>query len=145
MKKNLISQIFLLFIVLTLVIGCATKAKTKETSENDEIAVLADVTEQENGISFVGSKNFIYTVYTGNDPYKVAIDIPEMRLGKFKDKIVWNKAGISEILLQQINTPKPSVRIDITLQSPSALVPLYKDNTLTLLTKPEEPVTLTQD
>jgi type IV pilus secretin PilQ/predicted competence protein len=145
MKKNLISQFFLSFFLLTLVIGCATQARTKETSKSDDLAVLADITQQEDGISFVGSKNFIYTVVTGNDPYKVTIDIPEMRLGNFKDKIVWDKAGISEVFPHQLDTPKPSVRIDITLQSPSAVVPLYKDNTLTLLTKPEEPVTLAQD
>jgi type IV pilus assembly protein PilQ len=145
MKKNLISKFFLSFILLTLVIGCATQAKTKETSEGDDLPVLADIKEQENGVSFVGSKNFIYTLYTGNDPYKVTIDIPDMRLGNFKGKISWDKAGISEILPQQLDTPKPSVRIDLTLQSPAAVVPIYKDNTLTLLTKPEEPVTLTQD
>lgn len=145
MKKNLISQFFLSFILLTLLIGCATQAKTKETSQADDFPVLADIKQQENGISFVGSKNFIYTLYAGNDPYKVTIDIPEMRLGNFKDKIVWDKAGISEVFPQQLDTARPSIRINITLQSPSAVVPLYKDNTLTLLTKPEEPVTLTQD
>jgi len=145
MKKILISKFLWSFILLTLVLGCATKARTKETSEADEFPVLAEIKQQENGISFVGSKNFIYTLYTGNDPYKVTIDIPDMRLGNFKEKIVWDKAGISEILPQQLDTKKPSVRLDITLQSPAAVVPLYKDNTLTLLTKPEEPVTLTQE
>ncbi|SPP99876.1 putative Type IV pilus biogenesis and competence protein PilQ [Candidatus Sulfobium mesophilum] len=145
MKKILISKFLLSFILVTLVFGCATKARTKETAEADEFPVLADIKQQENGISFVGSKNFIYTIYTGNDPYKVTIDIPDMRLGNFKEKIVWDKAGISEILPRQLDTPKPSVRLDITLQSPAAVVPLYKDNTLTLLTKPEEPVTLTQE
>lgn len=145
MKKILIPKFLLSFILLTLVLGCATKARTKETSETDDFPVLADIKEQENGISFIGSKNFIYTIYTGNDPYKVTIDIPDMRLGNFKEKIVWDKAGISEIFPRQIDTPKPSVRLDITLQSPASVVPLYKDNTLTLLTKPEEPVTLTQE
>lgn len=145
MKKILISKFLMSFILLTLVLGCATKARTKETSETDEFPVLAEIKQQENGISFIGSKNFIYTLYTGNDPYKVTIDIPDMRLGNFKEKIVWDKAGISEILPQQLDTPKPSIRLDITLQSPAAVVPLYRDNTLTLLTKPEEPVTLTQE
>lgn len=145
MKKNLISQFFLLFILLTLVVGCATQARTKEASEGDDIPVLADITQHENGISFVGNKKFIYTLYTGNDPYKVTIDIPEMRLGNFNKKIVWDKAGISEVFPQQLDPKKPAVRIDVTLQNPSAVVPIYKDNTLTLLTKSEEPVRLTSD
>ncbi len=145
MKKILLSKILLSFMLLTLVFGCATKERIKDTSGTDEFPVLADVKQEENGISFIGSKNFTYTIYTGNDPYKVTVDIPDMRLGNFKEKIAWDKAGISEIIPQQLDTPKPSVRLDIILQSPAAVVPFYKDNTLTLLTKPEEPVTLTQE
>ncbi len=145
MKKYSISKFFLSFLLLTLLLGCATQAGTRETAQTDDFPVLADIRQQENGISIVGSKNFTYTLYTGNDPYKVTIDIPEMRLGSFKDKIVWGKGGISEIHPRQLDGSQPSVRLEILLQSPSAVVPLYKDNVLTLLTKPEEPVVLKQD
>ncbi|SPQ00658.1 putative Type IV pilus biogenesis and competence protein PilQ [Candidatus Sulfobium mesophilum] len=145
MKKYPISKFFLSLLLLTLFLGCATQARTAEIAQADDLPVLADIRQQENGISIVGSRNFTYTLYTGNDPYKVTIEIPEMRLGNFKNKIVWDRAGISEIYPQQIDGSRPSVRLDILLQSPSAVVPLYKDNTLTLLTKPEEPLALKQD
>ena len=145
MKTGMMSKFFLSFIVITFVLGCATKARVKETSEVDDFAVLTDIQPQENGLSFTASKNFIYTIYTGNDPYKVSIEIPDMRVGNYKDKIAWDKAGITEIFPQQIEGARPYAKIDITLQAPSAVVPSYKNNTLTLVTKPEEPVTLTQD
>ncbi|HSB32444.1 MAG TPA: hypothetical protein VLD55_12640, partial [Candidatus Sulfobium mesophilum] len=84
MKKYPISKFFLSLLLLTLFLGCATQARTMETAQADDFPVLADIRQQENGISIVGSRNFTYTLYTGNDPYKVTIEIPEMRLGNFK-------------------------------------------------------------
>ncbi|MGE5300955.1 MAG: secretin N-terminal domain-containing protein, partial [Acidobacteriota bacterium] len=144
MKKYVILRILLPVMILTLVLGCATKATVKNTPATDDLPIITGIQPEDNSLSITSNKSFVYTIYKGNDPYKVTIDIPDMRVGGFTDKIVSSKAGISEIVPHQTDSPNPSVKLDITLQAPSSVVPIYKDNTLTLLLKPEEPVTLTQ-
>jgi type IV pilus assembly protein PilQ len=144
MKKYMILKILLSLILLMPVLGCATKATVKNASMADELPVITGITVEDNSLSVVSNKSFMYTIYAGNDPYKVTVDIPDMRAGAFTSKIVSSKSGISEIIPQQTDSPSPSVKLEITLQTPSSVVPLYKDNTLTIQIKPEEPVTLTQ-
>jgi len=144
MKKYMILKILLPVMILTLVLGCATKATVKNTPATDDLPIITGIQPEDNSLSITSNKSFVYTIYKGSDPYKVTIDIPDMRVGGFTGKIVSSKAGISEIVPQQTDSPNPSVKLDITLQAPSSVVPIYKDNTLTLLLKPEEPVTLTQ-
>ncbi|MDA8106325.1 MAG: type IV pilus secretin PilQ [Nitrospiraceae bacterium] len=144
MKKYMILKILLPVMILTLVLGCASRATVKSTAAADDLPVITDIKPEDNSLAITSNKSFVYTIYAGNDPYKVTVDIPDMRIGGFTGKIVSSKKGISEIVPQQTDSPNPSVKIDVTLQAPSSVVPLYKDNTLTLLVKPEEPVTLTQ-
>ncbi len=144
MKKYMILKILLPVMILTLVLGCASRATVKSTPVTDDLPVITDIKPEDNSLAITSNKSFVYTIYTGNDPYKVTVDIPDMRIGGFTGKIISSKAGISEIVPQQTDSPNPSVKLDITLQAPSSVVPMYKDNTLTLLVKPEEPVTLTQ-
>ncbi|MDA8240409.1 MAG: type IV pilus secretin PilQ [Nitrospiraceae bacterium] len=144
MKKYMILKILLPVMILTLILGCASRATVKSTPVIDDLPVITDIKPEDNSLAITSNKSFVYTIYTGNDPYKVTVDIPDMRIGGFTGKIVSSKAGISEIVPQQTDSPNPSVKLDITLQAPSSVVPMYKDNTLTLLVKPEEPVTLTQ-
>jgi type IV pilus assembly protein PilQ len=144
MKKYIILKILMPVMLLTLVFGCATKATVRSTPAADDLPVITEIHPEDNSLAITSNKSFVYTIYTGNDPYKVTVDIPDMRVGGFTGKIVSSKAGISEIVPQQTDSPNPSVKLDITLQTPSSVVPVYKDKTLTLLIKPEEPVTLTQ-
>ena len=78
-------------------------------------------------------------MYKGNDPYKMTIDIPDMSTGNFNEKIISDKAGIAEIMLQPMASPAKSLKINVVLQNPSVVTSLYKDNTLTLTVNPEEP------
>ncbi len=139
MEKKIILKLCLSIVGLVLLFGCATTSM-KEASSEEEIAVITDITIEDANVFIKSNKDFIYTVYTGNDPYKVTIEIPGMSLGKFTGKIVSDKSGIAEIIPQQINTPDAVAKIDILLQSPSAVSPSYNDNTLELSIRKEEPV-----
>ena len=139
MKKNTILMLCLSIVGLVLLFGCATTSM-KEASSEEEIAVITDITIEDANVFIKSNKDFIYTVYTGNDPYKVTIEIPGMSLGKFTGKIVSDKSGITEVIPQQINTPDAVAKIDIMLQTPSAVSPSYNDNTLALSIRKEEPV-----
>ena len=139
MKKNKLCKLVLSSVLLLLIFGCATAPKVNKSAIADDAAVITDVKIQDNVLTITSNKNFVYTIYKGNDPYKITIDIPDMQAGDFKTKIVSARGGITEIIPRQIDSPKLAVKFDITLQTPSSATPLYKDNTLTVMIKPNEP------
>jgi type IV pilus assembly protein PilQ len=83
-------------------------------------------------------------MYKANDPYRATIEIPDMTAGQFVNRISSERGGIAEIIPQQINSPKLVTKLDLVLQSPSSLMPEYRDNTLTVSIKKDEPVVLTE-
>jgi type IV pilus assembly protein PilQ len=145
MKKMTLLQLLCANVVMAIFFGCATMPEMKQASEEvEQPGTITDITVQDNFLSITGDRQFVYTMYTGNDPYKVTIDIPDMAVGDFSEKIVPEKQGITEVVPRQIDDPTSSVQIDIILQSPSSVVPEYSDNTLSVYIKPEAPVLLTE-
>jgi len=142
MKKITYQALLLLSIILLLLAsGCAPKTTVRgDAPAADEPAVITDIRIQDNSITIVGNKHFIYTMYKGSDPYKMTVDIPDIGAGIFREKIISDKAGITEVMPQQSDSPVKSVKITITLQNPSTITPLYRDNSLTLMVKAEEPL-----
>jgi len=144
MKKNTILKLCLSIVGLMLLFGCATTSGVKEASSGEDIAVITDITIEDANVVIKSNKDFVYTLYSANDPYKVTIEIPGMLTGKFTSKIVSDKSGITEIIPQQINTPNTVAKIDIMLQTPSTTSSSYNNNTLVLSIKKEEPVVLSE-
>ncbi len=138
--KTLLSRLFLPVFMMACIFGCAAAPAVKDASTADSPAVITDIRLQGDSLLIVCSRNFVYTIYSSSDPYKVTVEIPDMRLGNFKNKMVFDNAGITEVVPQQTESPRPFVKLDLRLQSPSPLVPQYKDNTLTLFVKHEEQV-----
>ncbi|MEC4676903.1 MAG: type IV pilus secretin PilQ [Nitrospirota bacterium] len=136
MRRFIQFRMFLSIILLTFIFGCAGQNIKKE-AEAVDTAVLTGIEVQDNRLSISSSKDFTFTIYS-TDPYRTTIKIPDMTVGEFTDRIVSDKAGFTEIIPRQEDTAGPMVMIDVVLQNPSAVVPVYSDNTLTLLTKPEE-------
>jgi len=138
MKKTILLKLMLSVGLIILLFGCAgTMQEAKPAA--DALSVITGIKLQDNGLEITGNKHFVYTMYTANDPYKISIDIPDMHQGDLANKIVSDKAGITEVVLSQSDSPSPSLRIDVMLQTPASVTPLYKDNTLLLVLKPEEP------
>ncbi len=77
-----------------------------------------------------------YTISTPADPFKVSVNIEGVRLGKFKDKIYSNRIGITEITPEQIEMPDVVSRLDILLQTPAAIKPEIKGDTLVISLEP---------
>jgi type IV pilus assembly protein PilQ len=118
---------------MAFTLGCATTPAVKEVSATDSPAVITDIAVQGDTLTISCSRNFMYTIYSSDDPYKLTIGIPDMQLGNFKNKMDFDNARITEIIPQQIESPHPSVKLELTLQAPSSVVPQYKNNTLILL------------
>lgn len=138
MKKNIPVKLILLMTLLVFIVGCATTSGVKETSLPQDGAVVTDIKIEDNKVVIMSSKEFSYTLFSANDPYKTTVDIPDMILGDFTYKIISNRKGVTELIPQQVDEPNKAARFDIVLESPSSIVPVYKDNTLTLMVKAKE-------
>lgn len=136
MRRFIQFRMFLSIILLTFIFGCAGQKINKE-AEAVDTAVLTGIEVQDNRLTISSNKDFTFTIYS-TDPYRTTIKIPDMTVGSFTGRIVSDKAGFTEIIPRQEDTAGPLVMIEVVLQNPSAVVPVYNDNTLTLLTKPEE-------
>ncbi|MHB8882242.1 MAG: type IV pilus secretin PilQ [Thermodesulfovibrionales bacterium] len=147
MKKTVHTRILILLMalmLLALAAGCATTSTVRETPAAMEPSVITDIRLADNSLIIASNKHFAYTMYKGNDPYRMTIDIPDMGAGIFTGKILSDKAGISEVIPEQTDSPVRSLKINLVLQNPSTVGSFYKDNTLTLTITPEEPVAVSE-
>ncbi len=122
---------------LFIVFGCATTKAGKETITVPELAKITSINIQDNEVTITGDKPFIYTIYKPDDPYKIVIDLPDVSIGNFKQKIISNKQGITEIMPSQIETPSLMARLEVLLDTPSNVDQSYKNNALTIKIKEE--------
>lgn len=143
MKGKMLSKLLLPVVSLLLMFGCASAPRVQDATTSENFGVITDIKVQDNGLAITSNKPFIYTLYSANDPYRVTLDIPDMKAGNFKDKIVFDKAGITDITPHETDSPKPAVKFDILFQNPSTVVPIYDNNTLLLTLKREEPAAST--
>ena len=129
------SMLFVLFILPAL-FGCATaKGKSTETVKPQEITVINSIDVQDNKVTITASKPFVFTIYKPGDPYKVMVELPDVAIGAFTKKIVSNKAGVTEIVPSQTESPALMSKLEILLQAPASLDQDYKNNILTITIK----------
>lgn len=136
MKRRLI--LTLLAIIAALISGCATTGQISEQIKQPETAsatVITGLKIMDNAVEVKTDGPFIYTIYKSADPYRVTLEIPEVSVGPYNEKIISKNTGISEVAPSQITEPKLTTRIEIQLQTPSELEPVYRDNVLTLKIK----------
>lgn len=132
--------LFALFFMLFAFLGCATTNKNNtETLTKVDTTVITGIEIQDNSVTVTANKPFIYTIYKPGDPYKVVIDIPDVSIGDYNKRIVSSKAGITEIIPSQIESPSLIARLEILLQAPFSVEQEYKNNALTLMLKDNMP------
>jgi len=131
----LCSMLFALF-MLPALFGCATaKGKSTETVKPQEVTVINSIDVQDNKVTITASKPFGVTLYKPGDPYKVIIELPDVAIGAFTKKIVSNKAGITEIMPSQTESPALMAKLEMLLQAPASLDQDYRNNMLTITIK----------
>jgi len=140
MKNYKILSPFIGILMLIALLSSAITQAAQKSSQADELLSLTAVRIENNSLIIQGNKNFTYTLYKASDPYRATVEIPDMTPGIFTDKIVANGSVVAEVVPQQIDSPRLMTRLDIVLQSPSSFTAAYKDNTLILSVKKEEPV-----
>lgn len=140
MKKTTLHCFLLLYFMTIVFLGCATatNSSVKKSSEPQEASVITGIDIQDNAVTITVNKPFIYTIYKPGDPYKIIIDLPNVAIGAFNQKIVSQKAGITEIVPSQLNSPFMA-RLEMLLQTPSMVEQEYKNNALMVSIKNEPP------
>jgi len=134
--------LFFLFLCSSLVAftGCAT---AKLSSKEPLKPVITKIDIQDNSVMVTADQPFVYAMYKPGDPYKIIVDIPDTSIGAFSKKIVSYKRGVTEVIPSQVETPSLLARLEILLETPSAVDQEYKNNILTV--KIKEELSLKQD
>jgi type IV pilus assembly protein PilQ len=132
----LCSMLCALFLMLFSASGCATaKSSAKEPLKPEAYAVITGIDIQDNSMTITADKPFIFTIYKPGDPYKIVVDLPDVRLGAFTARITSHKSGITEVVPSQTESSAPMARLEVLLQNPSSVEQDYKNNILTIKIK----------
>lgn len=119
--------------------GCATTSNIKESARPDEKPVVTGIGIEDYSVTIKVNRPFSYTMYRPDDPYKVVVELLDVNTGAFNMKIVSDKAGITEIVPYQVESPSLLTRLEILVPMPSEAVPEYRDNELTIKLKENVP------
>jgi hypothetical protein len=140
MKKNIIFYL-LIYSMLIAFWGCATTTKggMEESLKPPEATSITGIDIQDYAVTIKANRPFIYTIYRPNDPYKIVVDLPDVDIGSFNNRIVSDKAGITEIIPSQIKAPSFMAKLEMLLQTPSIVEQEYKNNVLKIKIKEEPP------
>ena len=137
-------KIYLAFLIVVLIfpLGCATTSDVKESLKVPEVPVIKGIDIQNDEVTVTVNKPFNY-ILRSTDPHNVVVELPDVSIGAFNNKIVSNKAGIIEIVPSQIESPSLIARLEMLVQTPSMVTPEHKDNVLVIRIKnlnPTSPV-----
>ena len=128
----------ILYFLIFIVFGCAPTGNIKELAMPDEGRVITAIDLQDYSVTVKVSGPFSYTLYKSNDPYKIIVELLDVSTGVFNNKIFSDKAGITEIVPSQVESPFMA-RFEILLQTPTTADPEYKDNELIIRIREESP------
>jgi len=135
--KEILYRAFLIAILI-LPLSCATSSNVKESPGVKEVPTIAGIYIQDYMVTVTVSKPFNY-ILKSPDPHLVVIELPDVRNGFFNNKIISDKAGITEIVPSQIESPSLLTRLEIFVQTPTVVTPEHKDNTLIIRIKNLQP------
>jgi type IV pilus assembly protein PilQ len=131
-------------VVVFLGSATATDSSVKKSPEPQEATAITGIDIQDNAVAITVNKPFIYTIYKPGDPYKIIIDLPNVAIGDFNQKIVSQKVGITEIVPSQLKSPFMA-RLEMLLQTPSMVEQEYKNNVLMVRIKEDQPKEVSEE
>jgi type IV pilus assembly protein PilQ len=133
--------LFFAFILLAGIQVSVPWASTGSEITGIEVREVDGSTE----ISINSTSPLNYTVYKPSDPYLVVVELQDVSLGKFTEKMVIDRAGVTEITPSKVEGMEDVVRLKIVLSVPADVKPVQKDNILLLsFVNPEEGVSMAE-
>jgi type IV pilus assembly protein PilQ len=128
-----IKKYYLIFLILLLFGISLFDARTGVQAAG---SIITDISvEDVNGtteIQIKSSAPFTYTIFRPSDPYKVVVDLQNTDLGKFREKIEIDRAGVLEIAPVMDEDMPGVAKLKISLTVPVDIEPVYSDNSLIL-------------
>src|SRR4030043_1267290 len=115
-------------------LGCAGTIDTGKSSGVQDVPLITGIDIQDYELKITVNKPF-RSVFRSIDPHKVVVELPDVSIGAFNNRIVSDKAGITEIIPSQTESPSLMARLDISVQTPAIFSPEYRDNTLIIRIK----------
>lgn len=135
-KKRALAVVAMLLAVLNVF---ALDLKVEAHAEDEQAAanapLITGINVVDNAIEIKGSAPFEYTMYKPSDPFRYIVEIRNAGVGTFKNPIRPTNSFFTEIVPSETDTPKKAARLEILMQSPSELEPLYINGILTLKAK----------
>jgi len=127
-------KIFLIFVFLffcsSLTYNVYSESEQAKGSEITAVEVRDNDGTTE--IKIISDAPFTYTVNKVSDPYQVLVELHNIGLGEFRDKITFDREGVSEITPLLDESTENISKLQIAFTTPVDVEPTYKDNTLTL-------------
>lgn len=143
-----IRKYFLLFMILLIYSSMGLNARSEEQSGMKSTIAGIDVTAVDGTteIRIEGTSAFKYTIYKPSDPFQVMVELQNMDAGELTDKMIFDRAGVMEIVPVKDENAPDILKLKITLTVPADVEPVYNDNLLILaFDNPEIEEMLTAD
>ncbi len=124
----------LIFIIYFAVSLQTVQLKAQQSGQSRITGINVNVNEVNNTteIQIESDSPLSYTIYKPADPYRVIVELQEVDLGEFKDKIVFDRAGVMEIVPSAIEGSAKGAKLEIILSVPADIKPVQRDKTLVL-------------
>jgi len=135
--KKIIYCAFLI-VVLMLPLSCATSSDVKVSPVVEEVPKITGIDIQNYMVTVTVNKPFNY-ILKSPEPHRVVIELPDVSDGAFNYKIISDKAGITEIVPSQIESPSLLTKLEILIQTPTEVTSEHKGNTLIIRIKKLQP------
>jgi type IV pilus assembly protein PilQ len=129
-----IRKVFLFLIVLFFC-SFQTYDVRSESPQAKSSEITAVEVRDNNGrteIKISSDAPFTYNLFKVSDPYQVVVELQNAGLGEFRDKITFDRAGVSEIIPIIDESSANSSKLKIAFTAPVDVEPSYKDRTLIL-------------
>jgi type IV pilus secretin PilQ/predicted competence protein len=138
-RDKLMIMLSIMVLALFFVGGTAFSSFAERGSPVKELATITKIDIHDDTLEITGDRPFVYFIYKPSDPYRVVVEIPDAQVGSFRDVMKSSSSEITEIMPTQVDLPKPTAKIEVLLQSPYGVDSQYRNNSLILKVKKEEP------
>lgn len=123
---------FLLIFLTYFMVGVEVKSEQLQAGTPEITGISVKEVDGTTEIQIDSNSLLSYTIYKPADPYRVVVELQGVDLGKFKDKMVVDRAGVMEIIPSKVEGAVEIARLEIILAVPADIKPVQKGKALIL-------------
>jgi type IV pilus assembly protein PilQ len=124
--------LFFIFLFLCSSLTYDVHSESQQAKSPEIMAVEVRDNHGRTEIKISSDAPFTYTLFKVSDPYEAVVELHNTGLGEFRDKITFDRAGVSEIMPILEESSATSSKLKISFTAPVDVEPSYKDRTLIL-------------